>query len=262
MRNTIVGAIAGDIIGSRFEFNNYKSKNFKLFSDKCTFTDDTVLTIAVADALMNQRDMAETVKAYGRKYPNRGYGGMFSNWLASPSLDPYNSFGNGSAMRASAAGLYGKSLQEAMLCARRSAKITHSHPEGIKGAEAVAAAIYLARVGKTKSQIQDHITLLFGYDLNFTCDGIRETYSFDETCQGTVPQAIVAFLDSSTYEDAIRNAVSIGGDSDTIATITGGIAAAFYRSVPAEIRSFALTKLTPELRRTVHDFEEWCAGKR
>ncbi|WP_332018727.1 ADP-ribosylglycohydrolase family protein [Kaistella sp.] len=256
MKNTIIGAIAGDIIGSRFEWNNCKSKDFTLLSEKCKFTDDTVLTVAVADAIMNQKDMALTLKEYGRRYPNRGYGGMFQRWLYTDNYSSYNSCGNGSAMRASAAGFFGNSLRDAMLLARKSAKVTHCHPEGIKGAEAVAAAIFLARTGRSKSRIQDYIRLLFGYDLNFTCDDIRETYSFDVTCQGTVPQAIVAFLDSTHYEDAIRNAISIGGDSDTIATITGGIAAAFYGSVPEEIRAFAMSRLTADLRGVVQEFEE------
>ena len=258
MKNTIIGAIAGDIIGSRFEWNNCRSKDFILLSDKCKFTDDTVMTVAVADAIINQKNMALTLKEYGRRYPNRGYGGMFNRWLYTDNYESYNSFGNGSAMRASAAGFFGNSLRDAMLYARKSAKVTHSHPEGIKGAEAVAAAIFLARSGKTKSQIQDYIRLLFGYDLNFTCEDIRETYQFNVTCQGSVPQAIVAFLDSTDYEDAVRNAISIGGDSDTLATITGGIAAAFYGTVPEEIRNFAMNRLTSELRGVVYDFEKCC----
>ncbi|MBD8018068.1 ADP-ribosylglycohydrolase family protein [Weeksellaceae bacterium Sa1CVA4] len=252
----MIGAIAGDIIGSRFEWKNYKSKDFTLLNKDCKFTDDTVMTVAVADAIMNRKDLATTLKFYGRRYPNRGYGGLFNRWIYTDCAETYNSFGNGSAMRASAAGFYAKTLREAINLGHKTAEITHSHPEGLKGAESVAAAIFLAKSGKSRSEIQEFITVLFGYDLNFTCDTIRENYSFDETCQGSVPQAIVAFLDSTDYEDAIRNAISIGGDSDTIATITGGIATAFYGGIPDEIRNFSINKLSPELRRVVLEFEK------
>lgn len=256
MKNTILGAIVGDIIGSVYEWNNYRGKDFELFDKNCKFTDDSVMTIAVADALMNSKDMAKTLKEYGRKYPNRGYGGMFYRWLDSKTLEPYNSFGNGSAMRASAAGFMTNTLEEARFLAKKSAEVTHNHPEGIKGAEATAAAIYFARNVADKQLIRELISTIFGYHLNFTCDEIRATYQFNETCQETVPQSIVAFLDSENFEDAIRNAISIGGDSDTVACICGGIAAAFYKEIPEEIRSFCLNKLDEDLRNTVLEFEE------
>jgi len=194
-----------------------------------------VLTIAVADCIINQKDYAQTIQTYGRKYPGRGYGGGFSRWLKSSDPQPYNSFGNGSAMRVSAVGLAYKSLPEVLSEAEKSAAVTHNHPEGIKGAQSVAAAIFLARNGHSKKEIRAYVCENFGYDLGFTLDEIRDDYKFNETCQGSVPQAIVAFLESSDYEQAIRLAISIGGDSDTIACITGGIAAAFYKHIPSEI---------------------------
>lgn len=257
MKNNILGAIAGDIIGSVYEFNNLRSKDFPLFNERAEFTDDTVMTIAVADALMNDKDMAATLKEYGRKYPNRGYGGMFYRWLASAHNNPYYSFGNGSAMRASAAGFMAGSITQASQLARISAEVTHNHPEGIKGAEATAVAVYMAKEGKSKQAIRRTVTELYGYNLNFTCDQIRDTYIFNETCQETVPQALVAFLDALDYEDTIRTAISIGGDSDTIACIAGGIASAFYGGVPSEIREFALSKLPHELQQKVFEFENW-----
>lgn len=257
MKNSILGAIAGDIIGSVYEFNNHRSKDFPLFNDRAKFTDDSVMTLAVADALTNGRDMAATLKDYGRKYPNRGYGGRFYQWLVSPKNEAYNSFGNGSAMRASAAGFMAGSVTQASLLGRMSAEVTHNHPEGIKGAKAVSVAVYMAKAGHSKEEIRNVVTELYDYDLNFTCDHIRYSYKFNETCQETVPQALVAFLDSVSYEDTIRNAISIGGDSDTIACIAGGIASAFYGGVPSQIRHYALSKLTPELVHKVIEFENF-----
>jgi ADP-ribosylglycohydrolase len=235
----IIGAIIGDIVGSRFEFNNYRSTDFQFFNDKCFFTDDTVMTIAVADWITNKSKTQKLISSYmrewGRKYTNRGYGGMFCRWLFSRELLPaYNSFGNGSAMRVSPCGFYAQTLDEALLLAKQSAEVTHNHPEGIKGAQSVAAAIYLAKTSNTKDIIKEYIEQNFGYDLSRTCDEIRRVYKFNETCQETCPEAIIAFLESHDYESAIRLGISLGGDSDTIGAITGGIAAAYY-GVPDSI---------------------------
>ena len=235
----IIGAIIGDIVGSRFEFNNYRSTDFEFLNDRCFFTDDSVMTIAVADWITNKRQtdrhLALYLREWGQKYPNRGYGGMFLRWLLSKELSsPYNSFGNGSAMRVSPCGFYAQSLDEALFLAKQSAEVTHNHPEGIKGAQSVAAAIYLAKTGSTKAIIKEYIENNFGYDLSRTCDEIRRVYKFNETCQETCPEAIIAFLESHDYESAIRLGISIGGDSDTIGAITGGIAAAYY-GVPDSI---------------------------
>lgn len=242
----IIGAIIGDIVGSRFEFNNYRSTDFEFLNDRCFFTDDSVMTIAVADWVTNKRQtdrhLALYLREWGRKYPNRGYGGMFLRWLLSKELSsPYNSFGNGSAMRVSPCGFYAQSLDEALFLAKQSAEVTHNHPEGIKGAQSVAAAIYLAKTGSTKAIIKEYIENNFGYDLSRTCDEIRRVYKFNETCQETCPEAIIAFLESHDYESAIRLGISIGGDSDTIGAITGGIAAAYYGvpdSIIEEVKRF------------------------
>ena len=242
----IIGAIIGDIVGSRFEFNNYRSTNFEFLNDRCFFTDDSVMTIAVADWVTNKRQtdrhLALYLREWGRKYPNRGYGGMFFRWLFSKELSsPYNSFGNGSAMRVSPCGFYAQTLDEALFLAKQSAEVTHNHPEGIKGAQSVAAAIYLAKTGSTKAIIKEYIENNFGYDLSRTCDEIRRVYKFNETCQETCPEAIIAFLESHDYESAIRLGISLGGDSDTIGAITGGIAAAYYgipNSIIEEVKRF------------------------
>ncbi|MBO5847649.1 MAG: ADP-ribosylglycohydrolase family protein [Bacteroidales bacterium] len=242
----IIGAIIGDIVGSRFEFNNYRSTDFEFLNDKCFFTDDSVMTIAVADWVTKKsqtdRHLALYLREWGRKYPNRGYGGMFLRWLLSKELSsPYNSFGNGSAMRVSPCGFYAQSLDEALFLAKQSAEVTHNHPEGIKGAQSVAAAIYLAKTGNTKAIIKEYIENNFGYDLSRTCDEIRRFYKFNETCQETCPEAIIAFLESHDYESAIRLGISLGGDSDTIGAITGGIAAAYYGisdSIIEEVKRF------------------------
>ena len=254
--NTIIGAVIGDVIGSVFEWNNIKTTNFDLFNPKCDFTDDTVLTIAVADCILNKKDFAKTIWEYGRKYRGRGYGGSFRNWLQEDNLKPYGSFGNGSAMRASAVGFSFNDIETVMEVAKQSAKVTHNHPEGIKGAQATATAIFLARQGKSKQAIKDYITQSFDYNLDFTLDEIRPTYKFDVTCQGSVPQAIVAFLESSDFENAIRLAISIGGDSDTIACITGGIASAFYKLIPTEIMDFVVDKLPSEYIEIMNKFDE------
>ncbi len=252
----MIGAIAGDIIGSAFEWRNVKTKDFQLFSASSMFTDDTVLTVAIADCILNGKDYARTLKEYGRRFPHAGYGGMFLRWLQTDSLQPYNSYGNGSAMRVSPIGFAFSTLTDVLREAEKSAAATHNHPEGIKGAQAIASAIFLARKNATKKEIRDYITAHFGYQLNQTLDEIRPSYQFDETCQGSVPQAIIAFLESNDYEDAIRNAISIGGDSDTIACMTGGIAQAYYQSIPDSIVERVKSLLEPELLRIVDLFTE------
>jgi len=239
-----------------FEWNNIKTTDFHLFNPKCDFTDDTVLTIAVADCILNKKDFAKTIWEYGRKYRGRGYGGSFRNWLQEDNLKPYGSFGNGSAMRASAVGFAFNDIETVMKVAKQSAEVTHNHPEGIKGAQATATAIFLSRQGKSKQEIKDYIIQTFDYNLDFTLDEIRPTYKFDVTCQGSVPQAIVAFLESSDFENAIRLAISIGGDSDTIACITGGIASAFYKQIPTEIMDFIIDKLPNEYIEIMNKFDE------
>ena len=258
----MLGAIIGDIAGSRFEWHNHKSKEFELLTHVggCKPTDDTIMSLAIAQALLESdaqgclSDRAvRNMQKLGRKYPGAGYGGFFRRWLYSGNPQNYNSFGNGAAMRVSACGYVAKSSEEAKSLSHDVTCITHNHPEGLKGAEAVAVAIYLARTGKSILEIRDYITHNY-YDINFTLDNIRETYSFDETCQGTVPQAIEAFFESVSFEDAIRNAISIGGDSDTIAAITGSIAEAYY-GIPADLRNLALTFLDETLLSILNAFE-------
>ena len=230
------GAIIGDIVGSKYEFNNIKTKDFPFVSEGCFFTDDTVMTVAVARALLQSREqrkpfkplLVKEMQSLGRRFPDAGYGGRFSLWLRMGDPKPYGSFGNGSAMRASPCGLIAVTLEEAAALGRASAEVTHDHPEGIKGAEATAAAVFLARTGRTKEEIGEYIRSHY-YDLSQTLDVIRPSYSFNETCQETVPQAFEAFLESTGFEDAIRNAVSLGGDSDTLAAITGSVAWTYYR---------------------------------
>ena len=243
----MIGAIAGDIIGSVYEFDPIKTKDFPLFSPFCSFTDDTVLTVAIADAILNGRSYLEAVREIGRRYPDAGYGGFFFRWLHSEDSRPYNSWGNGSAMRVSPIGFAFQDEESVLDEAARTAEITHNHPEGVKGAQATALAIFLARSGSTKDEIRRTIQKRFGYDLERTVDEIRPSYSFNESCQRTTPEAIIAFLDSTSFEDAIRNAISLGGDSDTLACITGGIAEAFYGEVPSEIRSKVMENLSPDL---------------
>lgn len=254
--NTIIGAVVGDVIGSVFERNNIKTTEFNLFNPKCDFTDDTVLTIAVADCILHKKDFAKTIWEYGRKYRGRGYGGSFRNWLQEDNLKPYGSFGNGSAMRASSVGFAFNYIEIVLEVAKQTAEVTHNHPEGIKGAQATAAAIFLARQGKSKQEIKDYVSSTFNYNLDFSIDQIRPTYKFDVTCQGSVPQAIVAFFESSDFESAIRLAISIGGDSDTIACITGGIASAYYKKIPKEIVEFVVDKLPSEYIEIINKFDE------
>lgn len=253
---TIIGAIAGDIIGSFYEGKNLKAYHFPLFTSSSTFTDDTVLTMAVVDAILNKKDFKETIWHYGRNYPNRGYGGIFRLWLKSANPQPYNSFGNGSAMRVSPIGFAFNTLTDVLTVAQQSAEVSHDHPEGIKGAQAIAAAVFLARTGQTKDEIKAFIETTFDYNLSFTLDDIRPHYRFDATCQGSVPQAIRAFLESTDYGDAIRLAISIGGDSDTIACMTGGIAAAFYKDIPTSIVKGVVRRLPQAFIDLLEIFEE------
>jgi ADP-ribosylglycohydrolase len=231
----MIGAIAGDIIGSVHEFSNIKTEDFPLFHPQSTFTDDTVMTIAVTDSILTGKGYAVALKEWGRLFPYAGYGGMFKDWLRSDGSGPYNSFGNGSAMRVSAVGFAFDNLDEVLAEAKKSAEVTHNHPEGIKGAQSTAAAIFLARTGKTKKEIKEYIETTFNYDLSRTLAEIRPGYSFNETCQGSVPQAVTAFLESGSYEDAVRKAISLGGDTDTQGSIAGGIAQAYYKTIGDDI---------------------------
>ena len=233
----MIGAIAGDIIGSVYEWHNIKTKKFSLFSDHCFLTDDTVLTVALADTILTGVSYADNLKTFYRWYPDSGYGSGFHLWAQSRTSEPYNSYGNGAAMRISPVGYAYDDLQTVLDKAAEFTGVTHNHPEGIKGGQATAAAIFLARRGKSKNEIKEYIETTFQYDLSKHVDEIRPTYRFNESCQGTVPQAIRAFIDSIDFEDAIRTAVSLGGDSDTLACITGGIAQAFYGGVPEPIES-------------------------
>lgn len=264
------GAIAGDIIGSVFEWHNVKSVDFELFSRESRYTDDTVMTIAVADAILNKessktfladfvqskKTYAYKLREYGKKYPDAGYGQMFNEWLSSQELKPYNSYGNGSAMRVSPIGFAFNSIEQVLKEAKRSAIVTHNHREGIKGAQAVASAVFLARTGSGKKEIKEFVEKKFRYNLNLRLDDIRPNYNFDSSCQGSVPQAMIAFLESYNFEDAIRKAISIGGDSDTIACITGGIAHAFYKEIPAYIADKVRFILDSGLKRVLDNFND------
>lgn len=250
----MIGAIAGDIIGSVYEHQHIKTKDFPLFDSLCTFTDDTVLTVAIADAILSKRPYVDSVRRFGRRYPYAGYGGSFIHWLHTPDAGPYNSWGNGSAMRVSPVGFAFTTDDEVLAQAKASAEITHNHPEGIKGAQATALAVFLARTGSDKESIRSRIINQFEYDLDRTMQDIRPSYYFDISCQGTVPAALVAFLDSESYEDAVRNAISLGGDSDTLACITGGIAEAFYRDIPDSVQAKVQELLTPDLWAVTEDF--------
>jgi len=276
----ILGAIIGDTVGSVYEFDNHKSVDFELFDPCCEFTDDSIVTVAVAKWLLidpkhSFEKLEECLVDFGKRYPNPmgGYGGGYCTWLFRPGQlavyqggksdavltsgrHPYNSWGNGSAMRASAVGWAFDTLDETLEIAKRSSEITHNHPEGIKGAQATAAAIYLARNGKSKQEIKDYISKNFGYDLNRTCDEIRPYYNFDGSCQGTVPEAIIAFLESTDFESAIRLGVSLGGDTDTLTCITGGIAEAFYKNIPQWIVDKMLSMLPQEFKDILSEFNK------
>ena len=260
------GAILGDIIGSPYEFDRGKKvKDFPLFCRSSIFTDDTVMTIAVAEAFMDaEKDatdeeirklLVSSMRRWGRKYPFAGYGMRFSIWLAEPKPKPYGSYGNGSAMRVSSVAWLFDDLETVRKMARLSAEVTHSHPEGIKGAEATAAAIYLARTGKSKEEIRAYIEKEFGYDLSRTCDEIRPEYYHVESCMETVPEAITAFLEGDSFEDVIRTAVSLGGDCDTLTAIAGGIAEGYY-GTPIELQQDCYGRLTEEMKTVLRKFEE------
>ena len=231
----MLGAIAGDIIGSIYEHRNIKTTEFPLFHPHCRFTDDTVLTVALADSLLHGTRFGDLMKRYYWSYPHAGYGGYFHQWAQSEHSQPYNSWGNGSAMRVSPVGFAFDALEDVLEQAKQSAEVTHDHPEGIKGAQAVASAVFLARTGQSKEQIKNYVEMTFDYHLDKPLDEIRETYEFHVSCQESVPQAIRAFLESDDFEDAVRKAISLGGDSDTIACMAGGIAQAYYRGVPETI---------------------------
>jgi len=257
----ILGAVIGDTVGSIYEFNNHKSTEFELFGQYNEFTDDSILTVAVAKWLAIDPDrtlkkLDECLVDFTRRFPNPkgAYGTSYVVWANSNNRKPYNSWGNGSAMRVSAVGWACDTLVETLETAKRSAEITHNHPEGIKGAQATAAAIFLARTGKPKKKIKDYIEKTFGYNLSRTCDEIRPHYDFDGSCQGTVPEAIIAFLESSDFESAIRLAVSLGGDSDTLTCITGGIAEAFYKEIPKAIADKILTMIPQEFKEILGKF--------
>lgn len=275
--NGMIGAIVGDIVGSRFEWHSRKSKEFTLMKGRnesrhpCFFTDDSVMTLAVAKAIMRWKGSgtesldalsSETIvcmQEFGRLYPRAGYGGAFRRWLRAETPQPYNSWGNGSAMRVSACGWAGRTLDEVKAMSRAVTEVTHNHPEGIKGAEATAVATFLARTGRSMKEIRDVVVRDY-YPLDFTLDEIRPTYEFDVSYQGSVPQALEAFFESTSFEDAIRNAISIGGDSDTLGAICGAVAGAYY-GVPADIRAKAETFLDVRLLETLHAFErEFCVA--
>lgn len=254
----MLGAVIGDIAGSRFEFDNYRHTDFDIFSPDSNFTDDTICTVAIADWVLQgcNDNLASILQGWCRTYscPKGAYGGRFSQWIEWKDPEPYNSWGNGSAMRVSAVGWAFATLEETLHFAEQSAIVTHNHPEGIKGAQAVAAAIFWVRTGMEKTQIKENITRQFGYDLSQSCDQIRPHYHFNESCQETVPQAMTAFLESDDFEHAIRLAVSLGGDSDTLAAITGSISEACY-GIPTSMREHALAILPRRIAETLLTFE-------
>jgi ADP-ribosylglycohydrolase len=252
----MLGAIAGDIIGSVYEARPIKTTRFPLFHPRCRFTDDTVLTVALADSILHGNPFVDLLKAYYRAYPNAGYGGSFHEWALSERSEAYGSWGNGSAMRASPAGFAFDTLEEVLDRAKRSAEVTHDHPEGIKGAQAIASAIFLARTGKTREQIKNYVETAFSYHLDTPLDAIRPSYEFHVSCQKSVPQAIRAFLESDDFEHAVRLAISLGGDSDTLACMAGGIAQAFYGGVPEEIARRAFEILDDHLGEMTRKFSE------
>ncbi len=231
----MIGAIAGDIIGSRFEASPTNGTDFPLFDERSRFTDDTVLTVAVAEWLLEGGSLVDRFHEYFAAYPHAGYGGSFILWAAQKRREPYGSWGNGSAMRVSPVAYAAESLPEVLELATRTAEVTHDHPEGIRGAQASAAAVFLARKGEEKGGLRSYIEKTFGYDLSPALEEIRATYSFDVSCQGSVPQSVVCFLESQDFESAVRNAVSLGGDADTMACIAGSIAEPYYGGVPVEI---------------------------
>ncbi len=263
--NQFIGAFVGDIVGSIYEFHNHRSKEFPLFSEGCMVTDDSIMTLGVAKALMicrpDHSDLAECAAAamreVGQPYPQCGYGGRFLDWMYTPDPRPYNSFGNGAAMRVSAVAYAAKTMEEVREFSRAVTGVTHNHPEGLKGAEATAAATFMALHGADKAEILAKMESY--YTLDFTLDGIRDTYRFNETCQETVPQAIVCFREAADFEDTIRNAISIGGDSDTLGAIAGAISGAYY-GVPEESTGQARTYMDPNLTEIFDSFISFVSG--
>ena len=254
----MLGAIAGDIIGSVYEFRNTKSMDFELFTPWSNFTDDSVMTLAVAkwlveDKMHSSDSLIRCMKELGNRYPNAGYGGNFRFWLRQEKPQPYNSWGNGAGMRVSPVGLYAKSLDEALTLAAISASVSHNHPEGIKGAQAIASSVFLCKEGKSKQEIKEYVETSFGYDLNRTINDIRPQYCFDVSCQGSVPEAIIAFLEGNSFEEVIRLAISLGGDSDTIGAMAGAIAACCYE-IPDYITEKCNNILTDDLREIKDQF--------
>lgn len=250
----MLGAIAGDIAGSIYEWHNVKSKDIPLFTEKCFFTDDSALTVALADTILTGTPYVENLRRFYHWYPAAGYGGSFHRWAGDKQAKPYNSWGNGAAMRISPAGWAFDDLDTVLNKAEEFTAVTHNHPEGIKGGQATAAAIFLARTGRTKEEIRRYIETQFDYDLSRHVDEIRPDYTYDVSSQGTVPQAVCAFLDATDFEDALRNAISLGGDSDTIACITGGIAESFYGGVPAWIEEKVYSILDARLGTITKQF--------
>lgn len=250
----MIGAIAGDIIGSVYERHPIKTTDFPLFQSKCRFTDDSVLTVAVASAILEHMDYTTVLKTFGRKYPNRGYGHAFKDWIEATESHPYQSWGNGAAMRVSPIGFACSDVEHVLNEAQRSAEVSHNHPEGIKGAQATALALFLAHHGESKEHIRREIMRRFGYNFQRTIETIRPKYHFDASCQGTVPEAIIAFLDAENYVETIRNAISLGGDSDTLACIAGGIAEAFYHEIPDDIIRTVISLLPEEFVLIIKKF--------
>lgn len=252
----MLGAITGDIIGSVYEFDRQKTKDFPLFTPQSTFTDDSILSVSVANVILQGGSYVETIKTYAQRYPNPmgGYGARFNQWAQSANMSPYNSWGNGSAMRVSPVGFAYDTMANVLQTAKETAAVTHNHPEGIKGAQATAACILLGRQGSNKADMKTFIEAFFGYDLSRQLSEIRKTYSFNESCQESVPESIIAFLESTDFEDALRNVISLGGDTDTMACITGGIAEAFYGGVPTDIAKEALSRLDAPLKETTLKF--------
>jgi ADP-ribosylglycohydrolase len=257
----MLGAMIGDIVGSVCEWHNIKTTEFILFTHRNFFTDDTVLTAATAKALMTDGDYTHAYQDFARRYPRRGYGGNFHRWIYVQDPKPYNSWGNGSAMRVSPVGFAFDTVKEVLSESERSASVTHNHPEGIKGAQSTALAILMARQGASQEDIRTEISQRFEYNLNRTLAEIRPNYAFDVSCQGSVPEAIIASLESENYEDAIRKAISMGGDSDTIACITGGIAEAFF-GIPDDIAAKGRSYLPVEFLQIIDDFHMWCHEKK
>lgn len=254
----MLGAIIGDIVGSVYEFQNMKSTDFDMFTPWTKFTDDTVMTLAVAKWLVEDEShslqgLVYYMQKLGRKYPNAGYGGNFDAWLYRENPQPYNSWGNGAGMRVSPVGLYAQTLDEALALAAVTAAVTHNHSEGVKGAQAIAASVFLCKKGKTKEEIRDYVERVFDYDLHRKIADIRPSYTFDVSCQGSVPEAIIAFLEGNTFEEVIRLAISLGGDSDTIACMAGAIAACMY-PIPDWITAKCNEILTEDLREIMGSF--------